>query len=462
MKTKRKLELINPATGKQIRKLSYHCLEEIESRLASAGKVQQRWKHTTLAHRIKVVEGAMDYFRKNADTIAQDITLQMGKPISQSQNEVQGMLYRAKSMCEFAEDALKDILLPEVRGFKRFIRREPLGVVLDIAAWNYPLLIAINVIVPAVLSGNAVAIKHSSLTPLCALHFENAFKISDAPEGLVLAMILDHLTTEIIIESGSIDHVAFTGSVSGGRNINQSAKNTFTGVGLELGGKDPAYVRKDADLESAIPGIMDGVFYNGGQSCCAVERIYVHHTLLESFVEGAIKLLNKLNIGDPLNVATDIGPLAQSSGVFTVHTQLEDAKQKGANITYYPRSIPKSENFILPAILTNVNHSMDIMMKETFGPIVGIMGVKSDEEATALMNDSQYGLTASVWTNDPEKAIEIGSHIETGTFFMNRCDFLDPSLPWVGVKDSGRGCTLSILGIQQLTRPKSYHLKLAD
>ncbi|MDP6180912.1 MAG: aldehyde dehydrogenase family protein, partial [Desulfatiglandales bacterium] len=316
-----------------------------------------------------------------------------------------------------------------------------------IAAWNYPLLIAVNVVVPAVLAGNAVAIKHSSLTPLCAIAFEEAFKHAGAPEELVTALIMDHATTEKAIESGLIDHVAFTGSTEGGRHVQRSASSQFIDVGLELGGKDPAYIRQDADLNSAVTGVMDGVFYNAGQSCCAVERIYVHHSLFDKFVEGAIEFMNKLKIGDPMDDSTDMGPMAQETGIKTVENQLKDAADKDAKILTHPGPMPDGENYILPAILTNVNHDMEIMIEETFGPIIGIMAVKSDEEAIQHMNDSLYGLTASVWTNDSEKAFYIGNQVETGTFFMNRCDYLDPSLPWVGVKDSGKGCTLSALGI---------------
>ena len=345
-------------------------------------------------------------------------------------------------------------------GFERFIQREPLGVVLDIAAWNYPLLITVNVGVPAVLAGNAVAIKHSSLTPLCGKAFEDAFKHAGAPDGLVTSLIMDHQTTEQVIQSGLIHHLAFTGSVVSGRRVKASVGSQFIETGLELGGKDPVYIREDTNLKTAIPGVMDGVFYNAGQSCCAVERIYVHESLFNEFVDGAMSFMNKLVIGDPMDKSTDMGPLAQNSGIDTVIVQLEDAEKKGAEITYHSGVMPKGKKFIQPAILTNVNHDMAVMMDETFGPIVGIMAVKSDDQAIKLMNDSPFGLTASVWTKDTEKAIEIGNQIETGTFFQNRCDVLDPALPWVGVKDSGKGCTLSALGLQQLTRPKSFNLKI--
>ena len=460
MKTKQKLKLVNPSTNEIFRELPYHSWEEAKAHLKTAGKVQKEWKHSSINSRTQLVQNAMDYFRDNSESIAQDITMQMGKPIKEARNEVRGMIHRSETLCELAGDALSDISPPKLEGFQRFIRREPLGVVLDIAAWNYPLLIAVNVVVPALLAGNAVAIKHSSLTPLCAIAFEDAFRHAGTPDGLVTAIILDHQDTKSIIQSGLIHHVAFTGSVAGGRRIHTSASGRFMDVGLELGGKDPAYVREDANLESSVPGVMDGVFYNAGQSCCAVERIYVHESLFDKFVEGAVLFMNKLKIGDPLDDTTDLGPLAQKSGIKTIENQLNDAADKGAIILTHPGPMPDGENYILPTILRNVNHDMEIMMEETFGPIVGIMAVKSDEEAIQLMNDNPYGLTASVWTNDAEKALEIGRRIETGTFFMNRCDFLDPALPWVGVKDSGRGCTLSSLGLQQLTRPKSYHLKL--
>ena len=456
----RKLELINPANSEKFRELAYHSWKEAESLLTTAGNAQKEWKHTEITERIQLVNAAMDYFWENERAIAEDITRQMGKPIRQSRNEVKGMIHRAEVCCDLAEAALMDIILPEAEGLQRFIKREPLGVVLNIAAWNYPLLITVNVVVPAVLAGNAVTIKHSSLTPLCGKAFEDAFKFAGAPDGLITSLIMDHQTTEQVIQSGLIHHLAFTGSVAGGRGFKNSVGGQFIETGLELGGKDPAYIREDANLKTAIPGVMDGVFYNGGQSCCAVERIYVYESLLNEFVDGAMSFMNKLVIGDPMDKSTDMGPLAQNSGIDTVIAQLEDAEKKGAEITFHSGVMPEGKKFIQPAILTNVNHDMAVMMDETFGPIVGIIAVNSDDQAIKLMNDSPFGLTASVWTKDTEKAIEIGNQIETGTFFQNRCDVLDPALPWVGVKDSGKGCTLSALGLQQLTRPKSFNLKI--
>ena len=358
MKTGQELELINSATGEKLIKLPFHSREETKAKLVAAGKVQAEWKKTSISHRISIIQGSMDYFRENVGTIARDITLQMGKPISQSKNEVNATIHRAEVCCRLVEDALQDITLPDIDKLQRFIKREPLGVILDIAAWNYPLLIAVNVVVPAILAGNAVAIKHSSLTPLCSIVFEDAFKHAGAPDGLVSSLIMDHHITEKVIQSGLIHHLAFTGSVGGGRKVLTSASRQFIDVGLELGGKDPAYIREDANLESSVDGVMDGVFYNGGQSCCAVERIYVHQSLLDVFVNGAIQFMNKLKIGNTLDDVTDMGPLAQMSGIKTVTKQLKDAEDKGAKIIRHQSTVPEGENFLLPAILINVNHQI--------------------------------------------------------------------------------------------------------
>ena len=364
-------------------------------------------------------------------------------------------------LTELSPSALAEEFLPEIEGFNRFIRHEPLGIVLNIASWNYPLLVAVNITVAAILAGNSVILKHSALTPLCGNVFERAFLSAGAPEYLMNAVIMDHITTEKIIESGKIDHVAFTGSVSGGHRIHRAAanNNNFIDTGLELGGKDPAYIREDADLEVAIDSVMDGAFYNAGQSCCAVERIYVHHSRYEEFVSRAIQWLDAQIIGDPMDKSTTMGPLAKQTGIDTLNRQIKQAEECGAVVHPYGGTIPETGQYCRPVILTQVDHSMAIMTDETFGPAVGIMSVVGDAEAIRLMNDSPFGLTASVWTHDREQAMSIGNQINTGTFYMNRCDYLDPALPWVGVKDSGKGTSLSRIGIRNLTRPKSIHLK---
>ena len=453
------VQTINPFTGETIQEWQSMDFSLLRSTTAKARSAFAKWEQVTVPKRVERIRSALNYFEQNREAIAADITAQMGRPLVQSRGEIDGLLERFNYLCDIAPEVLQPDTIARKENFHREIMHEPHGVVLIIAAWNYPLLIAVNVVVPAVLSGNSVAIKHSSLTPLCGKTFEDAFKFAGAPDGLVTSLIMEHQTTEQVIQSGLIQHLAFTGSVTGGRRVKTSVGNQFIETGLELGGKDPAYIREDANVDKVIPTVMDGVFYNAGQSCCAVERIYVHHTLFDTFLSGAIQYMNALNIGNPMEETTDLGPIAQLSGVETAIVQINDAEAKGADVHYYSGNVPEGSHFLAPAILTNVNHQMDIMQEESFGPIVGIMPVQSDADAIKLMNDSPYGLTASVWTKDAEKAIEIGNQIETGTFYMNRCDVLDPALPWVGVKDSGKGCTLSTLGIQEMTRPKAFNMK---
>jgi len=350
----------------------------------------------------------------------------------------------------------------EKDGFNRFIRREPLGIVFVVPAWNYPYLIAVNTVVPALLAGNAVVLKHSAQTPLCAGRFYDAFQKAGLPEGLFQFINLTHEATADVVRDDRINFVAFTGSVSGGRTIQKIASERFIGVGLELGGKDPAYVRADANIDFAIENLVDGSFFNSGQSCCGIERIYVHENHFSSFVDGFVDLTKQYILGNPLDESTTLGPMAKLSGAKLVKSHINQAISTGAKALIDWNQFKRQElgsHYIPPQVLVNVDHTLNVMMHESFGPVVGIMSVKNDEEAIRLMNDSPYGLTASVWTENEHEAISIANQIDTGTCFMNRCDYLDPYLSWVGVKDSGRGCTLSQVGFEQLTRPKSFHLR---
>jgi len=456
------LEVINPYTEKVELTLPLLSPADVNQVVARARGAFEAWRWTPMVERASLCERFVAAFEAMAEEAALDITRQMGKPIAQARGEVQGMLGRARHMIAIAGDVLKDEYVEEKPGFVRYIRHEPLGVVLDVAAWNYPLLIAVNVVVPAVLAGNAVILKHSSRTPLCGLAFEKAFAAAGAPDGLVQSFVADHFVTDLLICQPKIDFVSFTGSVRGGHEVVRSAAGRFIGMGLELGGKDPAYVCADANFDYAVENTVDGALYNAGQSCCAVERIYVERSIYDRFVEAyAAKTRAYAKLGDPMDTATTQGPMATPTAARYLRDQVDDAVRRGGTLVVDPASytLPKWGWFAAPAVVANPPQSCSLMQEESFGPVVGIIPVDSDAEAIRLMNDSAYGLTASIWTSDATRAAKVGAQVETGTFFMNRCDFLDPALPWTGVKDTGRGATLSHYGLLQLTQLKSMHLR---
>jgi acyl-CoA reductase-like NAD-dependent aldehyde dehydrogenase len=436
---------------------------EIAQALTRARSAQRDWANLDVAARGAAVSRFVDAFVALKADIAREITWQMGRPIRYTPNEVGGFEERARYMIAAAPQALADLDVGPKPGFRRFIRPVPLGVVLVVAPWNYPLLTAVNAIVPALMAGNAVILKHSHQTPLCAERMVEAAGRAGLPVGLFQFLHIGHDATARLIKSPAIDYVAFTGSVPGGDAVEHAAAGRFIGVGLELGGKDPGYVRADANLDHAIENLVDGAFFNSGQSCCGIERIYVDERVYDRFVEGAVALTRQYVLGDPTKPETTLGPLVRASAAAHVRDQIAEAVAKGARALIDPRTFPESREgtpYLAPQILVNVDHGMRVMTEESFGPVVGIMRVRSDDEAVALMNDSVYGLTAAIWTGDPDAAIRIGDRIATGTCFMNRCDYLDPALAWTGVKHSGRGVSLSVLGYQHLTRPKSFHLRI--
>jgi acyl-CoA reductase-like NAD-dependent aldehyde dehydrogenase len=397
---------------------------------------------------------------ERADHLAVELCWQMGRPLSQSPGEIKrGFHERALYMCSIAEEALSEVSIPEKAGFRRFIRREPLGVVLVVAPWNYPWLTSVNAVVPALLAGNSVILKMAAQTPLVAERYAEAFKAAGLPQGVFQFLHLDHTQVACVIADARVAFVAFTGSVSGGHAVQQAATKRFIGTGLELGGKDPAYVRADADVPFAVENLVDGSFFNSGQSCCGIERIYVDKKIYKDFVDRFVDLTRQYRLGNPLEQGTNLGPLVRTEAADNVRAQIRQAVRKGAKPLLRIKDRPGTP-YLPPEVLVNVDHGMAVMTEETFGPVVGIRPVKNDEEAIALMNDSRYGLTASIWTKDIEAAVRVGERVETGTWFMNRCDYLDPALAWTGVKDSGRGCTLSRLGLEAFTRPKSFHLRL--
>jgi len=453
---------ISPIDGRELVRRPIMSDAAIDAAIKSAREAQKAWRHVPLPERASKVSAFLDALLAMNQEVVPEIAQMMGRPVRYG-GEFRGVEERARYMIRIADKSLQDIPADDEKpGFRRMIKREPAGLVLVIAPWNYPYLTAINTIVPALMAGNAVLLKHASQTVLAGERFQMAMDRAGMPKGLFQNMHLSHDQTGRILGGGLVDHCNFTGSVSGGRAIERAAAGTFTSLGLELGGKDPAYVREDADLDHAIENLVDGAFFNSGQCCCGIERIYVHEKHYDRFLEGAVDLVSKYVLGNPLEEATTLGPMAHKRFADLVRQQNAEAVAKGAKAHIDPKTFPADVGttaYLAPQVLTNVDHSMSVMREESFGPTVGIMKVKNDEEAIRLMNDSPYGLSAAIWTADVDAAEAIGEKLETGTVFMNRCDYLDPALAWTGVKDTGRGASLSRLAYESLTRPKSYHLR---
>lgn len=453
------LECISPIDGKVVAARPYVWLDDARAAVENARVAQAEWAARPLAERIALVQKGVENIGAMNEDIVPELARQMGRPVRYG-GEFGGFKERADYMAGVAEEALAPIEIEDSTSFRRYIAREPHGVVLVIAPWNYPYMTAINAVAPALIAGNTVVLKHASQTLLVGERLAEAFHSAGIPHAVFQNMALDHGTVETLIAEKRFGFVNFTGSVGGGKAIERAAAGTFTCVGLELGGKDPGYVMEDADLDAAVDTLIDGAMFNSGQCCCGIERIYVAAPLFEAFVEKAQAIVEGYKLGDPLDPETTIGPMAHVRFADTVREHVEDAIAKGATPLIAPELFPKAGGaYVAPQILINVTHDMMVMREETFGPVVGIMPVKDDEEAIALMNDSDFGLTASLWTADMARAEAIGARLETGTVFMNRADYLDPALCWTGCKQTGKGGGLSVIGYHNLTRPKSYHLR---
>jgi len=456
------LKTITPIDNSTYVERNYATSNEIDKALDISKVSSSVWRNTSINERKKILTKFVDSFLENRNEIEEQLCKQMGRPISQCGGEMNGFEERARYMIDKSEQALENIVSKKNDEFDNFITKEPLGTIFIIAPWNYPYNTSVNSIVPSLLSGNTVILKHSSQTPLCAEQLFKAAKLSGIPDGVFQFLHLDHQSTSKIISDKRIDHVLFTGSVSGGRQVKKAIGERFINAGLELGGKDPAYVRKDCNLQHAIENLADGSFYNSGQSCCGIERIYVDSEVYNDFVDGMKSITEKYILGDPLKSETNLGPVVKLSAAKSIRLQVKEAISNGAKDIVQKINFKISEEtncYVSPSVLIDVDHTMKFMTEETFGPTVGIMKVRDEDEAAHLMNDSSYGLTACVWTSDKEFAEKFGPRISTGTFFMNRCDYLDPGLAWTGVKDTGTGVTLSVLGFDHVTRAKSYHYR---
>ena len=454
------IQLISPVDGSVYAERTPLTPEAAQAAVARAKAAQKGWAARPLAERVALVRAGVARLNDMTPKVVEEIAWQMGRPTRYG-GEFGGVNARTDYMAEIAEKTLAPMMIEDSNSFRRYLARDPVGVVFIVAPWNYPYLTTINTLAPALMAGNTVVLKHASQTMLVGERLAQAFHAAGIPEDVFQNVVLDHATTEALIAARAFGFVNFTGSVGGGQAMERAAAGTFTPLGLELGGKDPGYVRADASVDAAIDTLMDGAMYNAGQCCCGIERIYVHEKHYDRFVEGAVAWASGLKLGNPFDQATTLGPMANRRFAAVVRGQIAEAVAAGAKPLIDPKLFPADDGgaYLAPQVLVNVDHSMRVMMEESFGPVVGIMKVKDDAEAVRLMNDSPYGLTASIWTEDYETAATIGTQIETGTIFMNRADYLDPALCWTGCKDTGRGGSLSYLGFHSVTRPKSYHLK---
>ena len=452
------LQCISPIDGSVFAERPVLTLDEGKAAAARARDAQAAWAARPLQERIDLVMAGVAAVGAMNDEIVPELAHMMGRPVKFG-GEFGGFNERASHMAKIAADSLADIEVGEDETFRRYIRRVPWGVVFVVAPWNYPYMTAINTVAPALIAGNTVVLKHATQTLLVGERMAKAFHSAGVPEDVFQNVFLSHDTTNELLKARAFDFVNFTGSVGGGQAMERAAAGTFVPVSTELGGKDPGYVMEDADLDAAVNTLMDGALFNSGQCCCGIERIYVHESLYDAFVEKAVAWAKTLKLGNPLDGATTLGPMAHVRFAQLVRDQIDAAVAAGA-VAHIPTD-PADDGgaYLTPQVLTNVTHDMDVMREESFGPVVGIMKVASDDEAVALMNDSHYGLTASLWTADIDRAAAIGDRIETGTVFLNRADYLDPGLCWTGCKDTGRGGGLSVIGYHNLTRPKSYHMK---
>ncbi|MEM6324759.1 MAG: aldehyde dehydrogenase family protein [Pseudomonadota bacterium] len=434
-----------------------------DAAIAAAGRAraaQPAWAARPLAERVDLVRRAGAIVGETTERMAAELAHQMGRPVRYG-GEYGGFDERLSYMADVAADSLAPLEIEDSPTFRRVIKREAWGVVFVVAPWNYPYMTAINTVAPALIAGNTVILKHASQTLQVGERLAEAFHAAGVPEDVFQNLVIDHDTASALIAERAVDFVNFTGSVGGGQSLEQAAAGTFIPVSTELGGKDPGYVRADAEIDAAVDTLMDGAIFNAGQCCCGIERIYVHESLYAAFVDKAVAWAQAQVLGNPLDDATTLGPMAHIRFAQEVRSQISEAVDAGATAHIAPMPADDGGAYVTPQVLTGVTHEMRVMRDETFGPVVGIMPVKDDDEAVGLMNDSRFGLTASIWSRDAETAEALGARIETGTVFLNRCDYLDPALCWTGCKDTGRGQGLSRLAYQALTRPKSYHLRKA-
>lgn len=456
------LVCISPVDGREYARRPRHSDAAVNDIIERARHAQRDWSRVPLERRCAILARFVPAMEALNSEIVPELAWQMGRPVRYA-GELRSLVERVDGMLSLAPVALADEIVEHGERARRRIAHEPVGLVLVIAPWNYPFLTAANTIIPALVAGNAVLLKHAAQTLLAGERFAQVLEMAGLPEGLFHNLFLSHEQTARLLGSGVAGHTTFTGSVEGGRTIERAAAGTFTSLTLELGGKDAAYVRADANVASAVESLVDGAFYNSGQSCCGVERIYVDKQLWRPFVDAFVDGVRQYRLGNPLDADTSLGPMASARLAEQVRRQVADAVLAGAE-AHIERQLFSADRpgsaYLMPQVLTGVNHGMEVMREESFGPVVGIMPVASDAEAAAFINDSPYGLTASLWTSDVEAGERLAAQLEVGTAFVNRCDYLDSALAWTGVKHSGRGASLGRFGFESVTRPKSFHVRM--
>ncbi|MBI2603720.1 MAG: aldehyde dehydrogenase family protein [Deltaproteobacteria bacterium] len=452
------IDVINPATEELITSLLPDNEDELSRKFSLAQDAQKEWASTSLKERKAVIARFDKVLSKHKQDCARTLTKEMGKPITQALHEVEGTSTRISFFLEHMEKTLQDETVLKSASMVEKITYEPLGVIANISAWNYPYFVGSNVFIPALLTGNAVLYKPSEFASLTGGKIAQLFEEAGLPVGLFQVVIGGGNTGSMLLEK-PLNGVFFTGSVGTGRKISAAVASRFIRVGLELGGKDPAYVCDDVDVGTVAENLVDGAFYNAGQSCCSVERIYIHEKVFNNFTEAFCEKTKKLVVGDPLREETYIGPLARKTQINFLNDQVADAQGKGALILVTGGAKEGKGWYYRPVVLGNVDHSMKVMREESFGPIIGLMRVKNDSEAVKLMQDTTYGLTASVYTKDGDRASEILGDMNTGTVYWNCCDRVSPALPWTGRRDSGLGSTLSKIGILSFVQPKAWHMR---
>ena len=453
-----RLTILSPATNTPIQSLEMDSDDQIDAKIEACRLAQTGWAAESMERRIEVIKTFRHMLEQEVDACALIQCQETGKPLTQAKGEIKASLERIDYFISRTESVLATETVLDTPDWQENISYEPLGVCVNISAWNYPFFVGLNVLIPALLAGNGVCYKPSEFATLTGLKIARLFHDSGVPKTL-LATIVGAGPQGARLCQGNIDGVFFTGSESTGKNICQTVRDKLIPIGLELGGKDPTYITEDTDIDAAVAAAGDGAFYNAGQSCCAVERIYVHDSIYQPFVENFTQWASHLKVGDPEDSETYIGPLTRKEHIGYLQQQVEDALHQGAKMVVAGGARDPGSNFFHPVVLTDVHHKMKVMVEESFGPIIGIQSVADDQEAIRLMNDTRYGLTAGVYCRDRQRAVGILGQLEAGSVYWNACDRVSCRLPWTGWKNSGLGSTLSHIGIRAFTKPKAWHLR---